>query len=220
MSELQYLGQEIQQRLGSAEEKGRLLQSELQTKMADLEKRYAKFEELAIEIMTDVIDPRMDRLVSFFDNAKLLDRDDAGKFFCIGQFDHSARFPASVELTLSIAHDTEIKTLLLVYDLGILPVFFKFEAHDQAVFPLDDLDQKQVAEWVDEKILLFVDTYLRLEETEQYQQSSLVTDPVCGMRFRKSIASAEMKHAGHTFFFCSQICHEKFMADSQRFIAS
>ncbi len=219
MSDLQYLGQEIQQRLEFAEEKGRSLQSELQTKMADIEKRYAKFEELAIEIMTDVIDPRMDRLVSYFDNAKLLDRDDAGRLFCISQFDHSARFPASVKLALSIAHDTEIETLLLVYDLGILPIFFKFEAHDQAVFPLDDLDQKQVIKWVDEKILLFVDTYLRLEQTEQYQQNNLVTDPVCGMRFRKSIASAEVKHAGHTFFFCSQSCHDTFMTDSQRFIS-
>ena len=102
MSDLQYLGQEIRQRLESAEEKGRLLQKELQTKMTEMEKRYAKFEQPAAEIMTDVIDPRMDRLVSFFDNAKLLERDDAGRLCCVSQFDHSARFPASVKLTLSV----------------------------------------------------------------------------------------------------------------------
>ncbi len=219
MIDLQYLEQKIQQRLESAEEKSRLLQGKLQARMAEMEKRYTTFEQLADEIMTDVIDPRMEKLVSLFDNAKLLERDDAGRHYSVARFDHSPRFPASVKLTLSIAHDTEIENLLLVYDLGILPIFFKFEAQDQACLPLDEFSQEQVLRWVDEKILLFVDTYLRLEQTEQYQKNNLVTDPVCGMRFRRSIASTEAEYAEHTYYFCSPGCHEAFATDPERYIS-
>jgi len=219
MIDLQYLELKIQQRLESAEQKDRLLQEKLQARMAEMEKRYTTFEQLADEIMTDVIDPRMDQLVSFFGNAKLLERDDAGRHYSVARLDHSARFPASVKLTLSIAHDTEIENLLLVYDLGILPIFFKFESHDQACLPLDEFGQEQILQWVDEKILLFVDTYLRLGQTEQYQQNNLVTDPVCGMRFRKSIASTKAEYAEHMFYFCSSGCHEAFTADPEGYIS-
>ena len=218
MSDLQALEQQIQQRLKSVEERDRSLQIQLQTKMAQIETRHARFDQLADELMAAIIDLRMKKLASFFDNAELLERNEAGKHCCVCRFNHSARYPASVKLTLSVAHDTEIENLLLVYDLEILPIFFKFEGHDQAIFSLDDPNQKQIADWVDEKILAFVDTYLRLEQTDQYQQRSLVTDPVCGMRFRKSIASAETEHASHTYCFCSHGCHEKFTADPLRYV--
>ncbi len=219
MSDLQDLDREIQQRIESAEEKCRLMQNEMQTKMVEMEKRYALYEQFADEMMTDIVDPRMEKLVSYFDNAKLQERNDAGRRYCIARFDHSARFPASVKLTLSIAHDTEIENLLLVYDLGILPIFFKYEAHSQASFPLNELNREQVLQWVDGKILLFVDTYLRLEQTEQYQQNNLVTDPVCGMRFRKGIASAEVKYDKHSFYFCSPGCHEAFVDEPGKYIS-
>jgi len=220
MSDLQSLEQQIQQRLKSVEEKDRSQQVQLQTKMAEIEKRHARFDQLADELTANIICSRMKKLAGFFDNAELLERNEAGKHGCVCRFNHSARYPASVKLTLSVAHDTEIENLLLVYDLEILPIFFKFEGHDQAAFSLADPNQEQIADWVNDKILAFVDTYLRLEQTDQYQQSSLVTDPVCGMRFRKSIASSQTAHSGHTYFFCSQGCHETFTADPQRYIPS
>jgi len=218
MSDLQSLEQQIQQRLKSVEEKDRSQQLQLQTNMAEVEKRHARFEQLADEWIAAIIESRMQKLAGCFDNAEFLERNEAGKHSCVCRFDHSARYPASVKLTISVAHDAEIENLLLVYDLEILPIFFQFEGHDQTAFSLDDPNQQQIADWVDEKILAFVDTYLRLEQTDQYQQSTLVTDPVCGMRFRSSLASAEMKHASHTWFFCSHGCHEKFRADPHRYI--
>ncbi|MFQ5733645.1 MAG: YHS domain-containing protein [Planctomycetaceae bacterium] len=220
MSDLYALEQQIQQRLKSVEEKERSRKVQLQTKMAEIEKRHTRFETLADELMTDVIDSRMEKLAGFFDNAELLKRNEAGKHDCVCRFHHTARYPASVKLTLSVAHDAEIEDLVLVYDLEVLPIFFKFDGHDQAAFSLNDSNRERVADWVDEKILAFVDTYLRLEQSDQYQQNNLVTDPVCGMRFRRSIASAETEHAGHTYCFCSAGCYEKFTADPQRYISN
>jgi len=220
MSELQALEQQIQQRLKAVEEQDRTQQVQMQTKMDEIDARHARFDPLANELMASVIDSRMEKLASFFDNARLLERSEAGIHCRVCRFNHSTRYPATVKLTLSIAHDAEIENLLLAYDLEIIPIFFKFQRHDQAEFSLDDLNQEQIANWVDEKILAFVDTYLQLEQIDQYQQNSMVTDPVCGMRFRKSIASAETEHAGHTYCFCSHGCQEKFASDPHRYISS
>jgi len=40
-----------------------------------------------------------------------------------------------------------------------------------------------------------------------------VTDPVCGMRIDPSTAAASEESEYQTFYFCSQACHEAFMAD-------
>ena len=218
MSDLQSLEQKIQQRLKSVEEANRSQQIRLQTKMTEIEERHTRFNRLADEVVADIIEPRMQTLAGFFDNAELLEGSDPVWHSCTCRFDHSARYPASVKLTIFVTHDAEIENLLLAYDLEILPIFFKFEGHDQQGFPLDAPNRQDVVDWVDEKILAFIDTYLRLEQTDQYQQSVLVTDPVCGMRFRRSIASAEAEHAGHTWFFCSPGCHDRFMADPSRYI--
>jgi len=218
MSNLESLERQIQQRLNAVTEKDRSQQNQLHSKMAEIEKRHAQFEQLAEKLMADIIGLRMAKLASFFENAELLERNEAGRHYCECRFNHSARYPASVTLTLSVAHDAEIKNLLLVYDLEILPIFFRFSGHDQAVVPLDAPNHQQIAAWVDEKILAFVDTYLRLEQTEQYQRSTLVTDPVCGMRFRRCIASTEVQRDDHTYFFCSPGCRDKFTAEPQRYV--
>lgn len=46
---------------------------------------------------------------------------------------------------------------------------------------------------------------------------TLVKDPVCGMDIDTSTAVASMEHEGETYYFCSQACHEKFMADPKQY---
>jgi hypothetical protein len=46
-------------------------------------------------------------------------------------------------------------------------VFFHFAGHDQLTVPLDGLDEAKVAEWIDEKIICFLDAYLNLETLDQ-----------------------------------------------------
>jgi hypothetical protein len=50
---------------------------------------------------------------------------------------------------------------------------------------LDEVDEAKTAFWIEAKILHFVDTYLRLETPDHYQQENMATDPVCGMRVNK-----------------------------------
>ncbi len=39
------------------------------------------------------------------------------------------------------------------------------------------------------------------------------TDPVCGMSVDPAAAPAELNYEGHTFYFCSENCRQRFEAD-------
>ena len=41
----------------------------------------------------------------------------------------------------------------------------------------------------------------------------MVIDPVCGMRIDPNDAVARAEHDGTTYYFCSQACHDAFIAD-------
>lgn len=44
-----------------------------------------------------------------------------------------------------------------------------------------------------------------------------VIDPVCGMEIRPVDAAATEEHDGRTFYFCSESCHQAFLADPHRY---
>ncbi len=220
MDDFERLERQIRQRLRSVDEKERSQQTQLQSEMAQIEQRHIRFNAVAEALMRRIIEPRLKKLVSLFDNADLLNGPESQERHCVCCFHHSSRYPATVKLTLSVAHDAQVQRILVAYNLEILPVFFRFEGRDQMDFPLDATHEEPIIQWVEAKILAFVDTYLEIERTDQYQQGNLVTDPVCGMRFRKSVATAEVEQAGRTYFFCSDICHEKFLKEPRRYVPS
>jgi len=45
-----------------------------------------------------------------------------------------------------------------------------------------------------------------------------VKDPVCGMDVDPTTAAAKAEHAGEAYYFCSQRCHDQFVADPQRYV--
>jgi P-type Cu+ transporter len=42
---------------------------------------------------------------------------------------------------------------------------------------------------------------------------AIVTDPVCGMRIDPEDAAATVEHDGKTYYFCSEVCRDVFVAD-------
>jgi Cu+-exporting ATPase len=47
---------------------------------------------------------------------------------------------------------------------------------------------------------------------------AMVTDPVCGMRIDSEDAVAHEEHGGTTYSFCSETCHEAFVADPGSYV--
>lgn len=44
-----------------------------------------------------------------------------------------------------------------------------------------------------------------------------VIDPVCGMQINPDSAAASEEHDGRLFYFCSEHCHQTFLADPHRY---
>jgi YHS domain-containing protein len=47
----------------------------------------------------------------------------------------------------------------------------------------------------------------------------MVTDPVCGMRIDPDDAVATVDHDGETYYFCSEVCRDAFVADPAAYIS-
>lgn len=53
---------------------------------------------------------------------------------------------------------------------------------------------------------------------EEENEMAMVTDPVCGMRIDTEDAAAIAVHQDKTYYFCSQICHDAFVADPDSYV--
>jgi YHS domain-containing protein len=125
-----------------------------------------------------------------------------------------------VTLELGVYPDANVENILVVYNLEILPIFFRFAGRDQIAFPIEGVDEPQLIEWIEKKIHDFLDTYLRLEESDHYQRENVVIDPVCGMQINKAWAAARLEYQGETYFFCVDECRAKFAENPQLYVKS
>ena len=49
------------------------------------------------------------------------------------------------------------------------------------------------------------------------EDTAKVRDVVCGMEIDPKVAAAHLEHQGKTYYFCSNDCHDKFMAEPQKY---
>jgi YHS domain-containing protein len=109
--------------------------------------------------------------------------------------------PAKVELSFRLGHDGPIENAILDYRLDILPIFIKFDSHDQLLFPIGQPNEEAIAAWIDEKLVGFTRTYFELSFTDQYQKQNLETDPVMNLRFPRAFATGAKEYQGRTYYF-------------------
>ena len=57
-------------------------------------------------------------------------------------------------------------------------------------------------------------------DKRQAPSPGVVHDPVCGMMLEPDRAKHRAEHAGHSYFFCSAKCREKFTAEPARYVVS
>jgi YHS domain-containing protein len=119
---------------------------------------------------------------------------------------------ARIRLRMSAATDHDVRKLILNYDLEILPILMQFESHKQAEWSLDAIDTQAVGDWVDDRIVDFVRTYLSLQENEYYLKDHMVTDPVAGVRFPRFAAAATAQVGGKTYYFIADDTRREFEA--------
>lgn len=218
MDNLAELEARIRERLEATAARHQENRESLRREMEEHERRSERFEAVAQRLVDEVIRPRMQMLASLFPNAHLSDKDRSTGCGCVCRFDHTTQYPASTDLGISVSQDRAMESAIITYNLEILPIFFQFEGHDQLIVPLEAIDGKRLACWLDTKLLGFADTYLKLQSIEQYQQDNMVVDPVCGMRINRTSAAATADYEGHTYYFCVEQCRQKFLTEPGRYI--
>jgi YHS domain-containing protein len=218
MSGLEAFTQRIEERLSLTEERRRLRQAHLGQRMEEFERRHRAFTTVADRLMAEVICPRMRTLAAHFEGAHFPEADQPSNHHCLCRLERSDRFPATASLELAVTHDGKYETVQVQYRLEILPVFFAYKGNAQVAFPVDRVDEGQVAAWVDDRLVEFVDTYLQVDVLDQYQNENTAVDPVCGMHVNKAVAPARMEYRGRTYYFCLEECCARFAADPGRYL--
>ncbi len=185
-------------------------QKQTDSTMKELLEQRERFSAVARRLMESVVHPRVEELSGHFDNASIIDHHGDTDFHCVCKFSHTPRFPATVSLSIGLLPAES--SLKASYDLEILPVLMEYKRDEEKSFPMDDSDEA-IGLWVEEKIVEFIDTYLRLETHPLYQKDNIVSDPVCGMQISTNAATSRVELTGHTFYFCSEVCKGAFLEE-------
>jgi YHS domain-containing protein len=171
------------------------------------QERLAAFEK-QLETLPEVVRPRLEALVQRFgDRVKVTPRLASSSREVGLEFQSEL---ARIRLRLSASTDQQVRSLILNYNLEILPIFMQFESHHQAEWPLDAIDRQAVADWVDDRIVDFVKTYLSLHENEYYLKDHMVEDPVAGVRFPRYAAATTTEWNGKTYYFIGEETRREF----------
>jgi len=180
--------------------------------MKELLEQRERFAVVARRILESVIRPRMEELARHFDNAAIIDSHGETDFHCVCKFAHIPRFPATAYLDISLLPGESPTSMTTHYALQIFPVLMEYKHDEDMTFPLDGPDEA-IGVWVEDKMVEFIDTYLRLETHPIYQKDNMVSDPVCGMQISAAVATSRVEWSGQTFYFCSERCKGAFLKD-------
>lgn len=207
----------LDQELTEAESRIAAIREQAGRDFQEMERRRDEFRRVAGKVLERGGFP-LQKLADRFDNAELTRTEDHGGRHARVRFKHTPRFPATAELLVDIAHDEEIRRVLVFCEVRILPVFLDFDRGGAISFELDAVDEEKLLAWLDDRIVAFVKDYLRIPFVEEYQKQNLVTDPVSAQRFSKLFAEAEIKYQGHVYHFLSKETKAAFEAAPERWV--
>lgn len=128
--------------------------------------------------------------------------------------------PAKVQLSFRLGHDGTVENAIMDYRLEILPIFFKFDSHDQLRIQIDDLNDGVIAGWIEDKLVGFTQTFFELQFHNQYQQKHLETDVVMNIRFPKVYAAGKTDYKGRTYYFHTDESLLAFEKDPSEYVAT
>jgi hypothetical protein len=177
MNDLKELERKLREKLALVTEKRQAAEVTTERNIEASDRRLDAYKRAARQLMTAIIRPRIAKVMSFFPNALLspAETDTESQWCC--RFQRTAEYPASTKLSFFVSPDAGFENVLVTYDLEILPIYFRFQGHDQLVVPLDGVHAASVADWIDAKLLGFVDAYVRTQTVKQYQLSGPFPEP-------------------------------------------
>lgn len=117
---------------------------------------------------------------------------------------------AVVKLQFTASTDTDVRKLIVTYDLEILPILMEYQRHAQIEFGLEAIDPAKLGSWIDDRIVDFVKAYLAMSHNQYYLKDHMVVDPVAGVTFPKLAAAATLERNGTTYYFIAEKTRSEF----------
>lgn len=208
MTEIDSLIQRIDKEFNSAQEKLKAFQAEKAQEHVERQQRFDKFGGI-LSGLVEVWRPRLDALrTKFGDRANVEPTITPGRRSAAFQFKTDL---ARVDLRLTAYTDADVRNVIFSYDLDILPILMKYESHAEIKFPLDAVDRVALANWLDDRIVDFVRTYVSLHENQYYLKGHMVEDPIAKIQFPKYAAGATLEHQGKTLYFVDERTRDEFV---------
>jgi YHS domain-containing protein len=211
MSDLQELERRIKDELSATEERRRGQDDPQRRSIIDFQQRHEYYTTIADHVLYTLIQPRMHKIAEYFKHAHVPGRNDAGNDRCVLHLRPTLRFPATAKFEFMVRRDAQCETLMVLSNFEILPIFFTFEGHARLTLPLGRVNDDTLAGWLNERLVDFVRTYLRVDAADQYDTRNLAIDPVCGLQINPLYAAAQSEFDGRTYFFCREDCLKKFV---------
>lgn len=216
MADLTKFENQVLQQLSSANREPHWTLDEHGRYMAEVGERRQRFEQIAARLGDKVIRPYVQALAKHFDNASLSKGEPTGRCTC--WFGYCERFPATTQVVFLVEQDARYEKVAVCYEARMMPTFIKFDEYDRLTLRLDQVNETAVADWVEERLLEFLDAYLRIDRGSEEFEQDTATDPVCGMRISRSDAAATADHCGHPYYFCSTECRDKFTGNPTAYV--
>ncbi len=207
MADISKLLARIDGEFAVGEQKIKAFQAEQTQAYEDRQRRLKMFEQVC-EQLRDIWRPRLEALAQRFGERVKVTPEICGEVRqATFKFDSNL---AHIDLRFRASTDQDVRKLVLDYELQILPILMKFEPHKQAEFPLEAVDTAAVAQWLDDRIVDFVRTYLSLHQNEFYLKGHMVVDPVAQVRFPRFAAASVLEWQGKKHYFISEKTRREF----------
>ncbi len=121
---------------------------------------------------------------------------------------------AKVTLTFEVFPDEKVNHVRLECTVGIYPVLVRYEKQSVLEFPLDGVQDDQVVQWFDDRIVTFVKAYVALvrqdADLQDHFRDQFVEDPVAKIRFPKYLAASTLEREGQTYYFVDEETRREF----------
>lgn len=207
MSDVSNLISRIDAEFTALDNKIKHFQSQTSKEHLEREKRLEQFVKL-LDDLRDIWRPRLEALAKRFgERVRVTPTVEPARRTAAFKFQSEL---ANIDLRFSVVPDADVRQVTFTYNLNILPILMKFESNTTISFPLGAVDTEALGNWIDDRVVDFVKTYVALHENSYYLKGHLVEDPVFKVQFPKYAAAATVEWQGKTHYFVSDDSRQQF----------
>lgn len=127
--------------------------------------------------------------------------------------------PVEARVSIAMAPDPAAEKVRVTVGVLMMPVHTGYERDGWIDLLVQAPDTKKLEEFLDDRLVQFVQDYLRVRDPASPSQAERVAvDPVCQMTIPIVDAVSTVDYKEHKYYFCVDACRRKFEAAPGRYV--